>query len=221
MIALDRRMMLLAAIGCLGSALLPRFGQGAGRPADLAFAATRNGKPLGYHRIAFSEDGPRLIAEIEIAFEVKLAFIPLYRYRHRNREVWQDGRLVELATRTDDDGTDFEVEAKAAGGMLLVTGSSGRLELPGDILPSSYWDERMMQRGEWLDTQSGRLAHSQVSAQPAAPLELGGRTVDARRYDLKGDITCSLWYHEGRWVRLQFAASDGSVIEYAPADPAG
>lgn len=178
------------------------------------FRALRNGDPIGTHTLGFSEDGERLIVDIEIEFAVRFAFITLYSYHHTNRETWQDGRLVAIETRTDDDGEQFRVSGRAVGDTLEVDGSSGRLTLPGDTVPSSYWNEAMATRGEWLDTQAGKLARSNVKQQPDETVEIRGQPVPARRYALSGDITCDLWFHEGEWVKLLFVGEDGSIIDY-------
>ncbi|MEM7042795.1 MAG: DUF6134 family protein [Pseudomonadota bacterium] len=186
-----------------------------GTDKPLMFNAYRNGSPLGFHRIDFSGSSDRLQVDIEISFDVKLAFIPLYRYRHRNREIWEDGKLVSLSSETDDNGEAFAVEAGRDGDRLIVGSSSGRQELPVDTPTTSYWNEAQIPRGEWIDTQSGKLVRSEVMAREPEPVEVAGERVDARRYDLVGDITCSLWYAEGRWVKLLFAGEDGSEIAYA------
>ena len=185
------------------------------RPSEgLDFTAYRNGSRLGFHRIDFAEEGNRLIVDIEIVFDVKFAFIPLYGYRHRNREVWEDGRLVSMSTETDDNGTDYKVEVARDGDRLLVDGVDGRLELPGDTLTTSYWNEAAMAHSAWLDTQRGQLARSEVTKRPAEAVRVKGRDVEATPYDLAGDITCTLWYRDGRWVKLRFLGEDGSEIDY-------
>lgn len=186
----------------------------------LTFAAYRDDDAFGRHTVRFARDGQRLTVDIEIAFDVKLAIIPLYRYRHRNREVWEDGRLVRLSTETDDNGTAYSVEAEARDGKLLVDGSGGRLELPGDTLPTSYWSETIGSSGVWLDTQKGTLVRSSVTKEPVEVIELPQGRVEALPYKLEGDITCRLWYRDGCWVKLRFPAADGSLIDYRlePAD---
>jgi len=190
-----------------------------GQSGSSTFTAYRNGSRLGFHQIDISGSNGRLVVDIEIAFDVKLAFIPLYRYRHRNREVWEEGKLVSLDTETDDNGTAFNVKAAREGGRLRVDGSEGPLDLPGDTPTTSYWNEDVIERGEWIDTQSGRLARSAVTKKPSEPILADGRTLDATRYDLDGDITCSLWYANGRWSRLLFVGEDGSEIEYTIEAP--
>jgi Domain of unknown function (DUF6134) len=182
--------------------------------SDLYFEARRNDSPIGHHAVRFSEDDGRLIVDIEISLTVTFAFIPVYRYRHQNREVWAGDQLVRLDSKTDDDGTRSWVSVRADGDHLLVDGSAGHSEMPRATIPSSYWHEGTVTQEAWLDTQAGRLVRSKVEAMPAEPILAAGRTVQAKRYRLVGAITCDLWYHEGRWSKLRFVAKDGSTIEY-------
>ena len=100
---LDRRTLLAGALAMPATGLA--------RPArpptswGQEFAVSRDGAPIGQHRLRFSQDGPRTTAEIDIELQVKLAFITVYRYRHVNRELWEGGRLLSFASRTDDNGT--------------------------------------------------------------------------------------------------------------------
>lgn len=183
------------------------------------FTAYRNGDWFGHHRLAFNEQDGKLTVDIEIDFLFKIAFIPLYRYRHRNREVWADGRLIEITTETDDNGTPYKVTGKAEGDRLLVDGSDGKLDLPGDTASTSYWNEETIERGEWLDTQHGRLASSKVTRKKTDPILVEGTPIQANAYHLEGEITCTLWYHDQRWVGLRFSASDESVIDYSIEPP--
>lgn len=214
------RRQILWQIGSLGASVLasPAFAANSasrrGTDSPLMFTAYRNGSFLGSHQINFSTLERRLVVDIKIAFDVKLAFIPLYSYRHTNREVWENGRLLSLDTETDDNGEAFNVKAQRVGDRLLVNGSSGKLDLPGDTLTTSYWNEDAVTAGMWLDTQAGNLVRSTVTRRNPETIEVEGRSVDAVPYDLEGDITCSLWYAQGRWVGLAFLGEDGSTIDY-------
>jgi hypothetical protein len=121
---------------------------------------------------------------------------------------------VRLDSKTDDDGVRAWVSVRADGDRLLVNGSAGRNEVPRETLPTSYWHQDTVTQGEWLDTHKGLLVRSRVEAMPAEPILAAGRTVQAERYRLTGAIACDLWYHQGRWSKHRFVASDGSTIEY-------
>jgi len=209
-----RRAVLAGGLGLLVPAVLPGGAGGAVPDAGrLDFRAFRDGDPFGWHRLRFSSEGGQLEVEIEIRFEVTFGFLTFYRYRHTSRETWRGDRLARLETRTDDDGETYRVSARAEGERLIVDGNAGRLELPGDTLPTSYWHEATVEREAWLDTQTGRLVRSSVTAEGIERIEAGGREVPARRYRLDGDLDALLWYHEGHWVKLRFEAR-GSTIDY-------
>src|SRR5450432_3757912 len=84
-------------------------------PPSLAFDIVRKGSTIGYHTLRFTEEGARLIVDIEIRIKITFASIPVFRYEHDSREVWQDGQLVALDTRTNDDGEAFKVTARRDG----------------------------------------------------------------------------------------------------------
>lgn len=207
----DRRHTLLL-LG--GLALLPRAARAAVPDAGrIDFEVLRNGDPIGHHRLAFDEEDGRLHVDIEIQLDVTFTVITLYRYRHRNHEVWDGERLVSLETRTDDNGEEYRVSAQAKGERLIVDGSAGRLELPGDTLPTSYWHEGMVQHSEWLDTQRGALLRSDVEPGGVETIRARGEQIEATRYSLRGDLACDLWYRDGHWEKLRFQIS-GSTIDY-------
>ncbi|MFO1070189.1 MAG: DUF6134 family protein [Geminicoccaceae bacterium] len=209
---MQRRPFLLA-----GSALLV-----AGtRPAIAAawddgwlFRATRNGSPIGWHRILLRRDGDRIDTEIEIDLAVKLAFVTLYSYRHRNREQWSGDRLVGFASETDDNGEPFRVEARAEGERIAVNGAAGTVEAPLGTAPTTWWSRRFVEPGRWIDTQKGGLLSSSVEAAGRDRIVAAGRMTEADRFVVSGDLDLELWYAGDRWAKLAFAASDGSRIEY-------
>jgi hypothetical protein len=213
---LSRRNVLRSMLG--GGAALALSGHARALPAagdEVLFRAYRNGDEIGWHRLAFSTAGERLLVEVEIRFDVTFAFITVYSYRHRSRETWQGPRLVGLDTTTKDGRERFAVKAAARGGRLVVETAAGEvLDLPGNTLPTSYWHERTVGVSEWLDTQSGRLMRSTVERLGMEPVETAGASLDATRYRLEGDLSCELWYADQRWCKLRFIASDGSTIDY-------
>ncbi|HUA54263.1 MAG TPA: DUF6134 family protein [Candidatus Sulfotelmatobacter sp.] len=183
-------------------------------PRALRFDILRKGAVIGEHVMRFTDDGPRRIVDIEIRIKVTFASIPLFRYEHTSREVWQGGRLVALDTRTDDDGTHYRVAARAEGDHLVVDGRAGHLILPGDLMPTSYWDRRMMLRSEALDSQRGRVVHLVITPPAPDTVEVDGAPAETARYGVSGDLDMTLWYlPDGEWAKLVFEAK-GAPIEY-------
>ena len=157
--------------------------------------------------------------------EVSLAFITVFSYRHSNREVWRDGRLVSIDTKTDDDGQVYWMRGRATEEGLAVEGSSGRFLAPADVIPTSYWNPVTVQKTRLLDTQHGRLIQVEIAPAGLESVALSGQPVDARRYSMTGDLTLDLWYTaDGEWAKTSFQARGAEVVyarQGGPADRAG
>lgn len=183
-------------------------------PPPLSFTVLRDGSPIGTHRLAFTREGERVIVDITIRFEVKLAFITVFRYAHDARETWEKGRLVAFDSRTNDDGTPFEVKARATPEGLLVEGTGGNYTAASDTVPSSYWHVDMIGHPRVLDSQSGRMIDLVATPIGTGEVAVAGRNVPARLFRLSGEIRGELGYDtRDEWVRLSFGAR-GSQITY-------
>ena len=179
------------------------------RGSGVGFTVLRDGSPFGTHQVSFRQEGEDLHVEIAIDLEVSLAFITLFRYEHRNHEIWREGRLVSIEARTDDNGTAYSVSGRATEAGFEVDGSEGRALLPAGILPTSYWHPKTVAQSQLLDTQRGRLIEVDV-----APL--GGELVRGtplERFRVSGDLKLDLWYDaDGEWNKLVFTARGSDVV---------
>ncbi len=215
-----------AAHGILiaGAALAPAPAVGAEpAPAPLTFTVLRDGAPIGTHLVSFAREGDRLAVDIAIDFEIKFAFLTVYRYTHRSREIWRDGRLAALDARTDDNGARTELRARATEDGLAVDGSGGRFVAPADTIPTSYWHEELVQRSRILDTQAGRLIDVTVRPDGRRPRAVvAGRDVAVRAYQLTGDLVSELAYsgETGEWIELRFIARGSEIVYRRDAPPA-
>ncbi len=215
--ALGRMGLGLGAVALAGgvTGIFPALGAAIPPSGAIVFDVRRGSSQIGTHRIAFRREGSRLAVDISIDLVVTIALIPVFRYTHRNREVWQEGRLIAIDTRTDDDGTPFRVTGRAGPGGFTVDGNEGRIAAPADIIPTSYWNAATVERSQLLDTQKGRLLTVANRMVNREALTLGGRNVPARHYRMTGDLEVDTWYSEpGQWVKLAFSAR-GAEVEYA------
>lgn len=193
-------------------------------PSSLAFSVLRKGDVIGSHSIDFTRRGEDLIVDIDIDLELKFAFITLFRYEHRNREIWRGERLISIDTRTDNNGTEHWLRGRAGDEGFEVTSDSGDALLPTDVLPSSYWHPDTRKATTLLNTQTGVLAEIEVtpeSNESYVPMPWGPQT--AQGFKVSGDIDLNLWYDSrGCLLKLNFAApKDGSLIDYSPASHLG
>lgn len=202
-------------IGAAAAGLVGRRGAAAAWSDGLLFRATRNGSAIGWHRVLIRDDGGRIETDIDIRLDVRVLMIPVYSYRHRNRERWQGAELQGFASETDDNGERLAVRAERDGAGLVVDGSGGRLSLPQPLPPTTWWDRRLVGDGTWVDTQRGIVIRAAIVGRGTERVTAAGRLVEAERLRLDGDIHLDIWYAGERWVKLDFtAAKDGSSIGY-------
>lgn len=180
----------------------------------LEFEVRRGGAPIGTHRVAIREAGPRTEVEIEIDLAVRFAFLTVYRYTHRSRESWEAGRLVALDATTDDNGERTRVSARAAADGLAVDGSGGRYVAPPGVAPTSYWRREKLERTHLLDTQSGKLVAVANAALGSRAVPVDGADAPVDFYRVSGDLEAELGYAaDGSWAALAFEAR-GARIDY-------
>jgi hypothetical protein len=191
------------------------------REGIIDFAVERDGTPIGHHRLTFTRQGADVVVDIDIKLEVSFAFIKVYDYHHRNREVWRDGKLVGFETQTDANGSPFKVRATREGDLIAIKGEKYQGPAPGDLLPTSYWNPKTISASELINTQDGRLAKAKVADLGIETIDAAGTRIDARHYRISGDLDLDLWYdRNGMWVKTSFKApSDGSLISYELRSP--
>lgn len=203
---------LLVPVLCLGAeAAVPETSPG----PDLSFRVERGGEPIGTHRISFTREGGELHVAIDIELAVSFGPITVFRYEHRNRETWRDGKLVALETETNDDGKRYTVSAAATEKGLEVTSSAnGTFVAPANIIPTSYWNPATLTQTQLLDTQKGRLIDVAIEETGAREADVGGRTVPVNEYRMTGDLKLSLWYsRDMEWLNVIFRAR-GEDVDY-------
>ncbi len=182
----------------------------------IAFEVLRNGSPIGSHTISFEQQGDQLIVDIEIGLEVKFAFFTVFDYQHRNREVWQDGRLIAIDTQTDNNGDRHIVSGRATDDGFLVNGKGEQVLLPGDIIPTSYWNPATRDAQAMLNTQTGELIDVEVTPKYIQAVDMPWGESKGQLHRISGDLELDLWYDPaGCLLKLSFEApGDGSTIDY-------
>jgi hypothetical protein len=179
----------------------------------LTFDVMRDGNNIGTHRVTIREAGNRREVEIAIDMAVKLAFVTVYRYTHRAKEVWSSERLVSLEATTDDNGTRTRVLATAGESGLAISGSGGSYLAPADTAPSSYWNRDKLNRSALLDTQSGKLAAVANKNLGETDITADGRPQRVSTYRVTGDLKADLSYAaDDSWVGLRFEARGSQIV---------
>ncbi len=180
---------------------------------DAKFLIKRAGKVIGYHIVGVTETADGYIVDAETRMRVKLGPIPLFKYDHESREVWKNGELVSLDSRTNHDGDRYFVEAERIDGVLMIDGSGYHGAAPAGAVPSSYWDKSFMETDAVIDTQTGEIIDVSVTrlGETRAPAGLL-----AEQFLITGTLAVNVWYDGEICVGSHFTV-DGEELVYVPA----
>lgn len=182
---------------------------------EMQFDVLRDGDPIGSYLVFFRKQGDALQVETRASIEVDILFASAYKLRYQSLETWRDGALASLTASTNDDGEFKHMEAVRDGTALDVSGMEGKWEAAPTLLPTSHWNMAQVSAETLINTVSGTANHISVVEAGVENVAMGDEMRPARRFIYSGDLDMEAWYDDqGRWVKLRFAAEDGSTIEY-------
>lgn len=187
------------------------------------FDASVDGRRVGTHRFEVEESSGEVRVHSVAQFTYRLLGVTLYRYRHEAREVWRDGCVISLESRTDDDGKPLEVRAARRDGVLVIESAGARTEARDCVHAFAYWSAGLLDASSLLNPQTGRLQAVTVSRLESAPLSVPGRgTVVAQRRRIEGEgLQIDVWHGaDGEWLQLESTTPEKRVLRYARKSPA-
>lgn len=212
---------ILLALASVVTACLAATNVGASDPHELRFRVLLNDSEIGYHSFRVVERGEEQVIESEASFDVQLFFVPVYSYRHSNTEVWRNGCLSAIESRTDDNGKEFEVRGTPRdAGIRIATGEDTDV-LSGCVMTFAYWNPDFLAQSRLLNAQTGEYMSVRIESTGQDVLRMGDRRVVADAYRIlapekRVDIT--VWYDRDtrRWLALESVAKNGQLVRYLP-----
>lgn len=181
------------------------------------FGVYLDDKRIGTHRYTIEPgalpDTMRVRSEAD--FGVKVALVPVFRYRHVAQETWRDGCLVQIETATQVNGRRYALRGQQQGHSFAVDATEDeqrRLEtLPECVASYAYWDLRTLRNhSHLLNAQTGAY---QPVTQQFLPADAG----TPARLQLNGpDFRIDLSYkgENARWLALFTTLGNGRALEY-------
>lgn len=232
MIGTRRTMLRLAALGIGVFAIGPISGFDTAKaaigkidipagPRAVKFRVLWEGDPIGYHNttITPSADGTGMTVKTKIDMKVKIGFFTAFRYEHDSTEVWQDGVLQSLVSKTNDDGDDLAVKGEATASGFKAVGTNGSFVAPADILTTNcMWLPALVDEKKLIDSQNGVLVGLVSKPLGEERVTVRGKDREAVRHSiLTPFVGGSLWYDlAGNWVRSRLEIK-GETLEYSLA----
>jgi hypothetical protein len=193
---------------------------------EFNFDVLLDGKPIGSHEFRITDGSETRKVETSASFDVSILFVTVFRYRHSNTEVWQDGCLQRIASETDSNGNPYRVTLDRASEGYRVTTLDDSVTYPVDCMMTfAYWDRRFLEQPRLLNSQTGELIEVQV--QPLGTGRPEWLPVDApvegyRIVAESQDVDIRIFYNrlDGRWVALESLLESGRVMRYLPSEAA-
>lgn len=179
----------------------------------LAYEISRKGKRLGFQTLDFKQlDNGDLQVDVHIEIDFAI-IIPLFTYTHDSREIWRDGKLLLLKSRTDNNGEDTFVDLRAEGDKLVGNGTDYENNLSADLLSTSYFNPNFIRQSEIVSSQDGRLLKIGIEELGRETLDLETGRVVATRFRLTGKLRIDIWYtDDGRWVKTEFTRGGNTLV---------
>lgn len=189
----------------------------------LVFEVLLDDEPIGQHSFSIRDSGSERSVESSARFDVRLLFIPVFSYRHTNREVWQDGCLKQLTSETDSNGERYAVELERAGdGYRVTTGAGKEVHQDRCMMSFAYWDKRFLQQDRLINNQTGEVMAVEVLPLGDSRLDVSGRQVPVEGWRILArsegtDISVFYDKGDGRWLSLETLLEGGRTMRYVPA----
>ena len=185
-------------------------------PQQWHFQVFLDDQQIGYHTVTVNPEKTRATVQIEANFDVKFLFFTAYRYRHNNREIWENDCLNTIESRTNDNGDTFYVSGQSQNQRLDLDTPQGTQSLQGCVRTFAYWDPRLLQARRLLNSQTGEYLDVNINFINDEALIINGDSVVAKRYRLEAeDIVIDLWYSESmQWLALQTITDGGNQLRY-------
>ena len=184
---------------------------------DWNFRVYLDGKEIGFHNFSLSGDTDDQVLVTEAEFDVKLLFITVYKYRHRNQETWRGNCLRSIDSQTNANGDRFSVSGQQLSGKFDIDADE-KSQIPGNCVMSfAYWDPSFLEQQFLLNSQTGEYTEVDIEPVGEQSILVQGREIVADRYRVTAPgVELEVWYSKGQgeWLGLQSTTKEGRKIRY-------
>lgn len=182
----------------------------------LDFDVYLDDQKVGSNTVNIQQNGADTQVSVKSVFNVKVLFINAYHYSHTAQERWRNGCLVQLDTRTNDNGKQQTVSTTQVGNILKVAAGANSADLPGCVRSFAYWNPALLNSSHLINTQTGKYEPARLSLLDNQPLVFNSKAYGSKHYRLQisGNTQIDLWYDQNNsWQALQ-ARVQGRELRY-------
>ncbi|WP_417797545.1 DUF6134 family protein [Terasakiella pusilla] len=166
----------------------------------LEYTILKEGKAIGSETVTLNKMDGRTLVDVKTETHVQVLFLK-FDYSHERREIWKDGELLSVTSRTNDDGTPHHYELlRSEDGFGLM--KNGKKEiLDPSVLPLTLWTKAVVDRPVLL------------SVIDAEPYKVTTQKLGENHYKMDGDIQRELWFAEDGYLQKVAFKRKGFDIE--------
>ena len=181
---------------------------------EVSFDVIRKNKVIGNLTSKFIKDDEDIILHSVLDINVKILFIPAYKFFQETKETWRNGEFISIDGFTDfEDDREYKIDGKDEDGVFRVTGMDGSLELDEKIIPLNYWNKNILDEKELFDTQKGIVRKITVKKLKDEEIKINNSKLLSEKYTLnatknpkdKGPFPeYTLWYYNDELLKMEF-----------------
>ena len=182
----------------------------------IEFDIYRNNVNIGKHIFSFKKIDERLIVESQIDFVIKKFGITFYEYHVKGAEIYENGKLIQFNSKTDQNGKKKYVNLKLEDeNEFIIDGSSYKGKAPLDYLLGTWWNHNIVDAKAQISAVSGRIIKQKVTFLGKETIKFGGKSYNTLHFNFsstdnklakKKKLNTDVWYDEEtlNWVKASF-----------------
>jgi len=184
------------------------------KDGKVSFDIIRKNKIIGNITSSFIQDNEILKIKTIVEVEVKVLFIPAYKFFQETTEVWRDKELIEITGFTDfEDEREYHIKGKDIENKFIASGMDGELSLDKSIITLNYWNKDILNQKEVFDTQKGIVRKIIVKKLDNEIIKINGQKLDTEKYSLNASKNpkdlgpfpeYTLWYYDNELIKFKF-----------------
>jgi hypothetical protein len=188
----------------------------ASQAIEIEFRVLLDDKEIGTHWVELRDRQGKKQVTIEANFDVKVFFLNVYKYRHRNTEIWNGGCIDQINARTDANGKEYFISSAYSEQGLLLSTHDGEKSISGCVRTFAYWDPALLNTERLLNSQTGEYISASLDEIGYEDIWLADEKVRAKRYRLSaGENVIDLWYSiDSQWLALESMTDSGQKLRY-------
>ena len=150
---------------------------------EVSYDVIRKKKNIGSLISKFIENEDSVVLHSVLKINVKVLFIPAYKFFQETRETWINGEFVSIDGFTDfEDDREYKIIGNDEDNFFIASGMDGQLKLDKNIVPLNYWNLDMLNEKEVFDTQKGIVRTIEVKQIEDEKIKINDTEILANKY---------------------------------------